>query len=469
MLWKDAALQHDDAIAAPVLSKCNHRNEMLFDEQNNVAADRLQCSKASGFSLPSIADEDPFLESENTFNVKSLDDSETSFDTMRQSFKLERDDSDIFDLADDKLLSFGTRKSVGHNTLPSRSSSIDVFFEKIEEPGNEDNAFETDHDSTESSRGFPGSLSSSTRFQVAPTMDKRVVFTRGFSAPTVIAERKFETIKKKFNESARQVKVTNEKKARAVTLFLHQALAKRVMVLPYLDKLHLFVNAMEVEDILQGQTIIKQGDDGDYFYVIEMGEVDIVVDGKVVAEASVGEVFGELALLYAGKRTASCIAKTKCKLWKIDSLNFRSLIDEANSENQGIFNFLSTKPLFSGVPPRQVVEITEAARVTLFDDYDRIYCCNDEAAAIFYIMKGSVVIYDTVSKSKNMLSAGELFGHTDILAGSLRTSSATAAGNVEVIVLETKSIESITGKKLSDLLGKKELIKNLVRRQMCVL
>lgn len=449
-----------------MLSKSNHRNERLFDE----AADRLHCSKASGFSLPSIADEDPFLESEDTLNVKSLDNSESSFNTNRHSFRLDRGDSDIFDLADDKLLSFATRKNVGNNSLPPRSSSIDFFFEKIETPINENKTSETDHESTESSRGFPGSLSSSTRFKVAPTIDRRSRFTRRFSAPIIVtAEQKFETIKKKFNEGANLVKVTNEKKTRAVTLFLHQALAKRDMFLPYLDKLHLFVNAMEGEDVLQGQTIIKQGDDGDYFYVVESGTVDIVVDGKVVAVASVGEVFGELALLYAGKRTASCIAKTKCKLWKINSLNFRSLIDEANSENQGIFNFLSDKPLFAGVPPRQVVKITEAARVTIFDDYDNIYNSNDEAEAIFYITKGSVVIYDAVSKSKNMLSTGELFGQTDILTGSLRTSSATAVGNVEVIVLETKNIESITGKKLSDLLGKKELMKNLVRREMCVI
>jgi len=387
--------------------------------------------------LPSIKDDYPLTENELEYKGKSLESSRNPSEELRTSFHLERGDSDIFDLTGDNVLSFPIRKNIIRKSLPTKISSADVFYfaEKESDPDIERSL----SDLNSNRRG---------------------------SAP--ITFQKFETIKKKVN-SANQVKLTKEKKPHAVTLFLHQVLARTDMFLPYLDKLHLFVDAMESEDVLKGHTIIKQGDDGDFFYVVESGKVDIIVDENLVAVASVGEVFGELALLYTGKRAASCIATTECKLWKINSLNFRLLIDEAKSENQVIFKVLRNLPLLAGVPPRQIVKITEAARVVFVDDYDNIYSSYDEAEAIFYITKGSVVINDYVSKSKNMLAAGELFGQTDIITGSLRTSSATAVGNVELIVLETKSIESITGKKLCDLLGKEELMKNLVRRIMCVL
>ena len=44
--------------------------------------------------------------------------------------------------------------------------------------------------------------------------------------------------------------------------------------------------------------IIRQGDIGDYFYVVEQGEIGFYVDGNLVGSCKKGACFGELALLY---------------------------------------------------------------------------------------------------------------------------------------------------------------------------
>jgi len=66
-----------------------------------------------------------------------------------------------------------------------------------------------------------------------------------------------------------------------------------------------------------GDTIIKQGDDGDNFYLVEAGELTCtkLINPEDKEETFLktyvpGESFGELALLYNAPRAATIVAKT---------------------------------------------------------------------------------------------------------------------------------------------------------------
>jgi cAMP-dependent protein kinase regulator len=59
----------------------------------------------------------------------------------------------------------------------------------------------------------------------------------------------------------------------------------------------LLIDAMQMETVPAGHTIIKQGETGDYFYVIEEGHVSFAVDNQHVGSGGRGASFGELALL----------------------------------------------------------------------------------------------------------------------------------------------------------------------------
>ena len=49
-------------------------------------------------------------------------------------------------------------------------------------------------------------------------------------------------------------------------------------------------------------TIVRQGDVGDSFYIILNGIVEVLVDGNHVCELSAGQSFGEIALLQMNSR-----------------------------------------------------------------------------------------------------------------------------------------------------------------------
>lgn len=76
------------------------------------------------------------------------------------------------------------------------------------------------------------------------------------------------------------------------------------------------------------QVIFKEGDSGDFMYGILAGEVDLLVNGKVVETITIGEVFGAGALVGIAARTYTAIAKTDCQLAFLDRERFLFAVQE---------------------------------------------------------------------------------------------------------------------------------------------
>jgi CRP/FNR family cyclic AMP-dependent transcriptional regulator len=77
-----------------------------------------------------------------------------------------------------------------------------------------------------------------------------------------------------------------------------------------------------------GALIFAQGDPGDQMYVITSGQVDIAVDGELIAVLGPGELLGEMALIDSGPRSASATARSRCTLTAIDRARFMFLVQE---------------------------------------------------------------------------------------------------------------------------------------------
>jgi MFS family permease len=67
-----------------------------------------------------------------------------------------------------------------------------------------------------------------------------------------------------------------------------------------------------------GHRLIREGDQGDLFYVIVEGMVEITRGGELVSEQGPGAYVGEIALLRDVPRTASVIAKTPLRLLALE-------------------------------------------------------------------------------------------------------------------------------------------------------
>ena len=91
------------------------------------------------------------------------------------------------------------------------------------------------------------------------------------------------------------------------------------LTLPAVEQL---ARGLELLTVPAHETVFRQGEVGDCYFLIESGEVAVVGDGAVVATLGPGEGFGEIALLRSGPRTATVRALTELRLRALDGDRF---------------------------------------------------------------------------------------------------------------------------------------------------
>ncbi|MGB0713151.1 MAG: cyclic nucleotide-binding domain-containing protein [Gammaproteobacteria bacterium] len=96
--------------------------------------------------------------------------------------------------------------------------------------------------------------------------------------------------------------------------------------------IHTVLTRMEPMKADTGDTIIQQGDDGDYFYVIKSGTCEVIretprtPDGLRLAELKSGDSFGEDALISNNKRNATIRMLTAGELMRLAKADFIELL-----------------------------------------------------------------------------------------------------------------------------------------------
>ena len=87
-------------------------------------------------------------------------------------------------------------------------------------------------------------------------------------------------------------------------------------------------DALETQKYEPRSTIIKEGDPGHSFYLLESGEAEAYKEGNnnPVKHYEKGDFFGELALLNDAPRAASVIAKTEVKVATLGKNAFQRLL-----------------------------------------------------------------------------------------------------------------------------------------------
>lgn len=100
-------------------------------------------------------------------------------------------------------------------------------------------------------------------------------------------------------------------------------------------------DVMKRTEVEAGQVVIKQGDKGDAFFVLDDGEYKVTIesDGQQVEilrykpnPTGANPCFGELALMYSKPRAATVTALTHGRLWEIDRRSFREILKKSSTK-----------------------------------------------------------------------------------------------------------------------------------------
>jgi CRP-like cAMP-binding protein len=94
----------------------------------------------------------------------------------------------------------------------------------------------------------------------------------------------------------------------------------RHLPVPVLEGLAASAEALSVP---AGHTVVREGEAGDRYYLIEEGDLLVTSTGSAAAvEVGAGDGFGEIALLRSVPRTATVTTASPCRLWAVAQEDF---------------------------------------------------------------------------------------------------------------------------------------------------
>ncbi|KAL7533915.1 hypothetical protein ACHAWF_004666, partial [Thalassiosira exigua] len=255
-------------------------------------------------------------------------------------------------------------------------------------------------------------------------------------------------------------------KSEAAVKFVDDALADNFIFASLTDEeRRLLIDAMQADESPAGTQIIVQGEVGDYFYVVEEGNVSFLVDGNHVGACQRGASFGELALLYDCPRAATCVANTDCKLWKVDQKTFRYMLANNNATAQkGVLDVLRKVQFLADLDEATLNKIADALTAVTFKGGDRIINKGEQGEVFYIVKEGKAKAHDIgfgdSQYADQFYGPGEFFGERALLTGEPRAANITAETECIALALSRETFEKSLGplQELIDLAVKKRVL-----------
>lgn len=228
--------------------------------------------------------------------------------------------------------------------------------------------------------------------------------------------------------------------------------ASQIFIFRSLEKKQLtrVLNAMFSRQVVPGDVIIEQGDDGDNFYIIEEGCFDIFVNKNKVGSYDNKGSFGELALMYNMPRAATIVAHTKGKIWGLDRLTFKRIVLKSAFEKRKMYEgLLENMPMFSTLNAYERMNVADALFSREFAAGEAIIKQNEQADNMYFIESGQVrIVMDRDGKTKELtvLNKGDYFGELALLTKKPRAATVYAVGpSTRCAILDIEAFERLLG------------------------
>jgi cAMP-dependent protein kinase regulator len=204
-----------------------------------------------------------------------------------------------------------------------------------------------------------------------------------------------------------------------------------------------------------GQLIIRQGDEGDSFFVIEKGNVAVLVTEDsglewTVAFLGPGDAFGEMALLQYGQRTATVRAESDLILVAIDREHFLYALGDGSvplSKVTALLRATQTmrgSAVFNAMSPGALARVVGLARRETCKEGD-VIIQEGESGDSFYIIESGAASVTRAGASDPVarLGPGDFFGEIALLSDAPRNATVTCIEPCALLVLDRQSFYQV--------------------------
>lgn len=216
----------------------------------------------------------------------------------------------------------------------------------------------------------------------------------------------------------------------------------------------------------KGQLIIKYGDVGHEYFVLAQGSVQVLVyqrdadpadpdlESKLLFTKALpkGAGFGEIALMYNDKRTASIKAEDQCKTYVLDGGTFKAIIIKSSIDKRIVQSgFLDKISLFNSLEKSQKLKLLDGLQTHYIKNNDYVFKQGAEGQDFFIIEQGEVACVksfdDGTEKVVRVLPAGSHFGELALINNEKRSLSirVCADAGAKLLSLDRETFTRILG------------------------
>jgi CRP-like cAMP-binding protein len=219
--------------------------------------------------------------------------------------------------------------------------------------------------------------------------------------------------------------------------------------------------AIEPVKYSKGETIFREGDPGDSFFLIVDGAVRVSNKGEFIAELGVGGCFGEGALLKDEVRSATVVAseETKVTLYKLKKELFTELtekymkvryrlrqLDESRRaediENSIERNLLQNAPFLMGAGGDLINELAQVLERKKYAKGE-VLIREGDAGNCFYLIEEGIVGISKGSSQIAELGPGACIGEGAFCSLEPCSATVTALAETACFVLEKRQFHGI--------------------------
>ena len=201
--------------------------------------------------------------------------------------------------------------------------------------------------------------------------------------------------------------------------------------------------SMSLYKVSKGVTLYTQGIPGNFWYIVQSGELAVYMNDKQVGQLKAGQSFGERALMDGTLRSNTIIAETDCKLWALKRQIFKKIIEFIFTSNyEENMKFLDQVNLPIESTLKSIMANYLIQEIYLKDQY---ICREGEFGSSLYIIKDGEVECLKGETVIRILKKGDNFGQKALLEGDLRSLDVKAKTDCKIYSISSEFFKNQYG------------------------
>lgn len=286
-------------------------------------------------------------------------------------------------------------------------------------------------------------------------------------ARTSVSQEVYGIFNKKTDFKARVIEKSDEVKQK-----IRERLLESFMFANLDEKdLVVVIDAMEEKIFEEGDTVIKQGDDGAELFLVGEGLLQCFKETSTtevyLRDYEHGEYFGELALLYNAPRAATIKAKTRSTLYSLDRGTFNLIVKDSSQKRREKYEqILKRVSILDSVSAYERSQVADAIKEETFKSGELVIKQGEPGSIFYMISEGEAGAYKKIGNEEEKqvmeYQPGDYFGELALLRNEPRAASVKAKTDLVVLKLDRLSFKRMIGPLEEILKRNMEMYNNVV-------